>query len=343
MKNYCIFRFSKIKTYDKLNEIYQHDMRISKANNADPERKYHNNILAGDPDITLKEALINRISELSAYSAGKQPRKNAVLAYDILLSRSRSAPGDSFPSLTWEAENIKWLKDTFGEDNVIFAISHHDEGPTSHIHACVVPEYEGKLNASHYTGRKELCRGLQDSYAEAMAQFGLRRGESGFVKDHIPMRTFHKAVQREFSYEAPEARENETAAEYRQRVQEEIRQIKLKHLEELIQKERASSEAIQKAQAAERESNDLAKEYQSYKEDYIQSKELAAHMRGILAGVDKLLADDDRREFQQLLRVLEARGRIELERDALFKKAIDEIPLSDYHSTQEIDISRQSK
>jgi len=56
--------------------------------------------------------------------------------------------------------------------------TNHDEA-TKHGHYFVLPTDErGYLNASRYFGKKKQIIALQDSYAEAMEQFGLERGRS---------------------------------------------------------------------------------------------------------------------------------------------------------------------
>ena len=43
----------------------------------------------------------------------------------------------------WCRDNIKWLQDTFGKDNVVSAVLHLDE-KTPHIHAAVVAIVTGE-------------------------------------------------------------------------------------------------------------------------------------------------------------------------------------------------------
>ena len=94
----------------------------------------------------------------------------------------------------WCRANIKWLHDTFGEDNLVSCVLHMDE-KTPHLHATVVPvvsaprkrrEREGEQKFKEKTPAPRLCanelmtrgklRQYQDTYAQAMAGFGLKRG-----------------------------------------------------------------------------------------------------------------------------------------------------------------------
>ena len=94
----------------------------------------------------------------------------------------------------WCRANIKWLHDTFGKDNLVSCVLHMDE-KTPHLHATVVPvvstprkrrEREGEQKYKEKAPAPRLCanelmtrgklRQYQDAYAEAMAEFGLKRG-----------------------------------------------------------------------------------------------------------------------------------------------------------------------
>ena len=78
----------------------------------------------------------------------------------------------------WRKANLKWLEEQFGKDKIIRWDYNADER-CQHLHAFVVPTDErGYLNASRYFGKKKRIIALQDSYAEAMEQFGLERGRS---------------------------------------------------------------------------------------------------------------------------------------------------------------------
>ena len=96
----------------------------------------------------------------------------------------------------WIDANLKWLKGTFGEENLVSCVLHMDE-KTPHLHATVVPivtgerirrkregekKYETKsgprLSADDVMRRTKLHE-YQNSYAAAMKPFGLQRGIVG--------------------------------------------------------------------------------------------------------------------------------------------------------------------
>lgn len=103
----------------------------------------------------------------------------------------------------WYADNLAWLRETFGAENVVSAVVHRDES-TPHIHAAVVPIVTGERRKArtaasetpckrHYrpksAARPRLCaddvmsrvrlKQYQDTYAAAMSKYGLERGIDG--------------------------------------------------------------------------------------------------------------------------------------------------------------------
>lgn len=123
--------------------------------------------------------------------------KNQVRAVRILLTGSHeqmiNLEGKGRLD-NWCQANIKWLHDTFGEDNLVSCVLHMDE-KTPHLHATVVPivttprkrrdregeqKYKEKQAAPRLCADEVMARGklrlYQDTYAKAMTEFGLKRG-----------------------------------------------------------------------------------------------------------------------------------------------------------------------
>ena len=100
---------------------------------------------------------------------------------------------------SWIDANLKWLRDTFGEDNLVSCVLHMDE-KTPHLHATVVPIVTGERVRSEGEKKYETKSGLrlsaddvmrrtklheyQNSYAAAMKPFGLQRGIVGSTAKH---------------------------------------------------------------------------------------------------------------------------------------------------------------
>lgn len=101
----------------------------------------------------------------------------------------------------WIKANLSWLKDTFGEENLVSCVLHMDE-KTPHLHATIIPivtterrrkeregdkKYETKsgprLSADDVMSRGKLFQ-YQNTYAVAMKPFGLQRGVVGSTARH---------------------------------------------------------------------------------------------------------------------------------------------------------------
>ena len=109
----------------------------------------------------------------------------------------------------WTDANLKWLRETLGEDNLVSCVLHMDE-KTPHLHATIVPivtterfrkkregekKYETKsgprLSADDVMRRSKLHK-YQNSYAAAMKPFGLQRGIVGSTAKHQANSEYYK-------------------------------------------------------------------------------------------------------------------------------------------------------
>ncbi|MEI3589875.1 MAG: MobV family relaxase [Alistipes ihumii] len=116
----------------------------------------------------------------------------------------------------WCADNLEWLRRTFGAENVVSAVLHMDEA-TPHIHAAVVPIVTGERRKvrkekpdesgkrkyrTKSASRPRLCaddvmsrvklKEYQDTYAAAMTKYGLQRGIDGSKARHITTQEFYR-------------------------------------------------------------------------------------------------------------------------------------------------------
>lgn len=164
--------------------------------NADESRTHLNREFIAFPDGVQNrtQAIQHRIE-----TAGLKRKvgKNQTRAVRVLLTGTHeqmmALAGDGRLDY-WCRANIKWLQDTFGEDNLVSCVLHMDE-KTPHLHATVVPivsaphkrrEREGEHKYKEKEPAPRLCandlmtrgklRQYQDTYAQAMAGFGLKRG-----------------------------------------------------------------------------------------------------------------------------------------------------------------------
>ena len=149
--------------------------------NADAGRTHLNRELVRFPDgvSNRTEAIQHRID-----TAGLRRKvgKNQTKAIRVILTGTHEqmmkiANGSRLDS--WIDANLKWLKDTFGEENLVSCVLHMDE-KTPHLHATVVPIVTGERVRRKREGEKKY----QNSYAAAMKPFGLQRGIVGSTAKH---------------------------------------------------------------------------------------------------------------------------------------------------------------
>jgi len=128
--------------------------------------------------VNLPEAINERIKE--GYTGKKAIRKDGVRFLSLVLTGTHEdmikLSGDAEKFKKWQQANYDFVKNEFGEMNIMRFTLHMDE-KTPHIHAIVVPlTADGRLSAKELMGNKKNLSLRQDRYGEAMADFGLIRG-----------------------------------------------------------------------------------------------------------------------------------------------------------------------
>lgn len=116
------------------------------------------------------------------YKVNKSIRKDAVLCVEVLFTSDKNF----FEKLTPEQEKIyfeksvEFLKEQFGEKNVVFATVHKDE-TTPHLHAGFIPMTDdGRLNYKSFVNGRDGLIKLQNEYYEKMVELfpELERGQN---------------------------------------------------------------------------------------------------------------------------------------------------------------------
>lgn len=194
-----------------------HIERTISPKNADPSRTHLNRELVRFPDEVRNrtEAIQHR---LDTAGLTRKIGKNQVRAIRVLLTGS---PQDmklieqNGRLDEWCDDNLKWLRETFGKENIVSAVLHMDE-TTPHIHATLVPIVKGERRKAkaeqQQAGKKKyrkknpenarLCaddvmnraklKHYQDSYAERMQYYGLERGIEGSEARHITTSQYYR-------------------------------------------------------------------------------------------------------------------------------------------------------
>lgn len=197
-----------------------HIERKTMPKNADPTRTHLNRELVEFPDgvADRTEAISHRI-----HTAGirRKITPDQVRAIRIVLSGSHEdmvRVQDEGRLGEWCDDNLQWLHRTFGRENTVSAVLHMDEH-TPHIHATVVPivtgerrkakkkqadskrTYRKKANAVRLCADDLLTRerlvAYHDSYAAAMAKYGLQRGIRGSEARHTTTAQYYRDLKRQ--------------------------------------------------------------------------------------------------------------------------------------------------
>ena len=278
MASYAVLRIAKVKTMGHVAGLGVHIERERETRNADEERRTQNERLAGTGDWCAD--VERRLADAPTI------RKNAVLAIEHVMTASPEffAAGDERRVEAWRDASMAWLRETYGERNVVAAVLHRDE-LTPHIQALVVPiDDHGRLNARGFIGgeRGRLSE-LQDSYHEAVGRLGLARGVRGSVAEHQTVKEYYTkiseptpargAVLREVEIERPGRLTRDLdqwAEEQREKVVERITPAvdaaltKARHYEGQAAKAEANVVVLQqRVREVERERDTLQRDYKA--------------------------------------------------------------------------------
>jgi len=228
MNNYCIMSLKKIKSMFALKECYRHNFREMPLKHVDVSKIEENEELIDESGCDYIELWHRRVKdEELKRGESVSVRKNAVLAIEILTTFSKEM-SDTIDMEAWKEANIKWMKETFGEENVISMQLHEDES-VPHIHTIVVPiDERGKLCARSFVNGRAKMFGLQNSYAKAMEPVGLKRGEQYSKSKKSDINRFYAHLNKAAEKEAPKMNAGESVDSYIQRVNQYVQDEAIK-------------------------------------------------------------------------------------------------------------------
>lgn len=187
---YAVFHASKGSgTGGKLGaHIDRDESQKQTFKSADPERMHLNRDLLNNEfsKMKLEDAIKKRIEE--GYKGKKALRKDAVKFIPMVMTGSHKEMKEIFSdnkkANAWVKANYEFVCKEFGKENIVRFTLHLDE-KTPHIHAVVVPlTNDGRLSAKERFGNRNDLSDRQTRYADAMEQFGLKRGIVGSKAKH---------------------------------------------------------------------------------------------------------------------------------------------------------------
>ena len=242
-KAYACLHIKPLKNTATLTRAYKHNIeRTSDVENVDKSKTHLNRHLIELPEgKDYNDMFKQRIKEEGV----KNTRKNQTKAVEFMLTYSQKNVTDEFKIDEWCEKNVEWLKENFGEKNVVSVELHLDE-TTPHIHAIVIPIVDKSLNATRMLQSskdqvaKNGMRGytyLQDSYCEKMKEFGLQRGLKKTGVKHTDLKDFYSAYGEYLDKNLSEYK-GEDPYEYAQKVQEEHRLSMIDSYKEIKELER---------------------------------------------------------------------------------------------------------
>ena len=232
-----------------------HIERFIIPKNADPTRTYLNRRLIDYPDgVKDRSAAIQQRLEEAGLT--RKIGSNQVRAIRINVSGTHEDMKrieEEGRLDEWCADNLKYFADTFGKENIVAAHLHRDE-ETPHIHVTLVPIVKGerkrrkreeqtkKRYRKKPTDTVRLCaddimtrlklKSYQDTYAVAMAKYGLQRGIDGSKARHKSTQQYYRDIQKlsdDLKAEVVDLQQQkETAQEELRRAKKEIQTEKLK-------------------------------------------------------------------------------------------------------------------
>lgn len=199
--------------------MQRHNDRTNNVKNADPDLTHMNQTWSRYGSNDLKNDIESHIAE-----KGVKVRKNSVKAIEHLItfspefSKLKKAKSDNGDYIlrgngsevkSYFTDAIRWLKKTYGKENLVHFTVHFDE-KTPHMHAYIVPVREkevkwknkggegmkivSSLCARDYLGGKEKMKSMQDSFHESVKSHGLDRGQRGSLANHEHIQKYYDRV-----------------------------------------------------------------------------------------------------------------------------------------------------
>lgn len=223
-----------------------HIERTIKPKNADESRTHLNKELIKFPDgvENRTQAIQHRLDTAGLI---RKIGNNQVRAIRVLLTGTH----EDMERITqegrldeWCDDNLRYLADTFGRENIVSAVLHMDE-QTPHIHATLVPivreerkrkkkeQQVKKRYRKKPTDAARLCaddvmartklKSYQDTYAQIMSIYGLKRGIDGSEAKHISTRQYYRDLMQQTEQLQTDIAQLQDRKET---VQEELKQVK---------------------------------------------------------------------------------------------------------------------
>ena len=271
--------------------------------NIDKEKTYLNSNLGPTHEDGLYKFIKDRVNEL-----GISKRKNAIWACDWCLTAPEEIQGDKDRCDQFFQSAYNFLKDRYGEENVVSAYLHYDE-TSEHMHFCFIPV----VHKSEVTFNAETGQLITTTVDKVIAKECINR---------IELKTIHNDLQRhldaELSFDAKILNgatkgKNMSVKElkYKSELEKEIKDMS-KQLEQIKKDITAiTTNFINLNETASRYNNILIAEEQERSKEISKSSE---HIQNLMGSYDYA--------FDDIIRQLEYRDNIVYKIDTSYDKSL---------------------
>lgn len=258
---YAVFSIQKYNSTSAIRAQEKHNNREYPMHHVNDALSWQNRDLVSTGGLSYLERWHDlKVLASAKYGQEIKPRKNSVLALDIVTAMSPGAETELHINLdAWCDQNKAFMEDTFGTDNILVMTLHRDEMDEfvadknknkmltrgTHIHTLIIPiDERGHLCARSFTGTKAMLRNLHTKYASYMEQFGLSRGEKHSKLPHTERNRWYNQTHRICNTQTPRIQDGETMEVYLERLDKEWQDMHLE-LENIKEKANKKISAIE--------------------------------------------------------------------------------------------------
>lgn len=170
------------------NNSAAHNLRQIPSKNVNSKKTHLNTFYAGTSSLNFSQDVATRLKAFNV-------RKNAVKTVNLVFSASPELFKDKEKAKLWEKQTWEFIKNEFGEKNVVYAVVHKDE-KTPHWQVSVIPvDPKGKLNASHFFDGRKKCDEFISRYHNAVKNLGLKKSKGKDKASPQSTQEFYRKVK----------------------------------------------------------------------------------------------------------------------------------------------------
>lgn len=181
----------KFKTDIQIQRVAKHNLRQGKQTaNVNTSLSHLNKYLVGNKSMNVLKDIEKK---LDGVKYRKDAAKTAHMVFSVSPEWFHNASDED--RLEWEKRTMDYVKDTFGEQNIVYSVVHYDE-TTPHIHCCAVPLVNGKLNMKAiFNGKKGLADNFHTKYNTYINHLGIERGERYSRSSAVDIREYTERLK----------------------------------------------------------------------------------------------------------------------------------------------------